>query len=67
MLSAESASGAYPVEAVTIMEKIILRVERDSLHRSLMMADPPTHEKTSSDAIAAAAARSPRRSTRPRS
>jgi pyruvate kinase len=56
MLSAETASGAYPVEAVTIMEKIILRVERDSLHRSLMMADPVTHEKTSSDAIAAAAA-----------
>jgi pyruvate kinase len=56
MLSAESASGAYPVEAVTIMEKIILRVEHDALYRSLMMADPPTHEKTSSDAIAAAAA-----------
>ena len=56
MLSAETASGAYPVEAVTIMEKIILRVERDELYRSLMMADPLTHEKTSSDAIAAAAA-----------
>jgi pyruvate kinase len=38
------------------MEKIILRVERDALYRSLMMADPLTHEKTSSDAIAAAAA-----------
>jgi pyruvate kinase len=56
MLSAETASGGYPVEAVTIMEKIILRIERDELYRSLMMADPVTHEKTSSDAIAAAAA-----------
>src|SRR5262249_25701140 len=56
MLSAESASGSFPVEAVTMMEKIILRVERDELYRSLMMADPMTHEKTSSDAIAAAAA-----------
>ncbi len=56
MLSAETASGGYPVEAVTIMEKIILRVERDELYRLLMMADEMTHEKTSSDAIAAAAA-----------
>ncbi|MBI3515311.1 MAG: pyruvate kinase [Proteobacteria bacterium] len=56
MLSAETASGGYPVEAVSIMEKIILRVERDELYRSLMMADEMTHEKTSSDAIAAAAA-----------
>jgi pyruvate kinase len=56
MLSAETASGAYPVEAVAIMEKIILRVERDALYRSLMMAEAVTHEKTSSDAIAAAAA-----------
>jgi len=56
MLSAETASGAYPVEAVTIMEKIILRVESDGLYRSLMMADPVVHEKTSSDALAAAAA-----------
>src|SRR5258706_6894455 len=56
MLSAESASGQYPVEAVEMMEKIILRVERDELYRSLMMSDPVTHEHTASDAIAAAAA-----------
>jgi pyruvate kinase len=56
MLSAESASGQYPVDAVEMMEKIILRVERDELYRSLMMANPMTHERTASDAIAAAAA-----------
>jgi len=56
MLSAESASGQYPVDAVEMMEKIILRVERDELYRSLMMANPMSHERTASDAIAAAAA-----------
>lgn len=55
MLSAETASGAYPLEAVTIMDRIIRRTERDDLHRTLMMAETTTHEKTAADAIATAA------------
>ncbi|MFM8679374.1 MAG: pyruvate kinase, partial [Alphaproteobacteria bacterium] len=38
MLSAETASGKYPVEAVTIMEKIIESVEHDPLYRPIMDA-----------------------------
>src|SRR3546814_11276055 len=34
MLSAESASGRYPVEAVTIMERIIHEIEQDPAWRS---------------------------------
>ncbi len=56
MLSAETASGAYPLEAVTIMERIIRRVEGDPLHRTLMMAESMGHESSAPDAIAAAAA-----------
>ena len=56
MLSAETAAGQYPVEAVSIMERIIRRTERDSLYRTLMMAEIPTHDETASDAVAAAAA-----------
>lgn len=56
MLSAETAAGQYPVEAVSIMERIICRTERDSLYRSLMMAEIPTHDETASDAVAAASA-----------
>ncbi len=56
MLSAETASGSYPVEAVTIMHRIITRTEADDLYRPLMMAETVTHEATTSDAIAAAAA-----------
>jgi len=33
MLSAESASGSYPVEAVSIMDRIIGRVEQDPAYR----------------------------------
>ena len=56
MLSAESAAGDYPVEAVTIMDRIIRRVQADPLYNSALHAD--THaepEHTSSDAISAAA------------
>ncbi|HYD80552.1 MAG TPA: pyruvate kinase [Paucimonas sp.] len=38
MLSAESASGAYPLEAVAIMDRIIKEVERDPLYRNLIDA-----------------------------
>jgi pyruvate kinase len=38
MLSAESAAGAHPVEAVAMMERIIRSVEADPLHRQLLDA-----------------------------
>ncbi|WP_421999080.1 pyruvate kinase [Reyranella sp.] len=55
MLSAESASGAYPVEAVTIMDRILKSVEADPLYRRLMDASRREPEATTADAISAAA------------
>lgn len=55
MLSAESASGDYPVEAVTIMDRILKSVERDPLYRRLMDASRREPEATTADAISAAA------------
>jgi pyruvate kinase len=46
MLSAESASGKYPVEAVTIMDRIIKSVEGDPLYRRLMDASRREPEAT---------------------
>jgi len=55
MLSAESASGDYPIEAVTIMDRIIRAVEGDPLYRRLMDASRHEPEATAADAISAAA------------
>ena len=55
MLSAESASGDYPVEAVTIMDRILKSVEGDPLYRRLMDASRREPEATTADAISAAA------------
>ena len=55
MLSAESASGGYPIEAVTIMDRIIKSVEADPLYRRLMDASRREPEATTADAISAAA------------
>src|ERR1700704_568175 len=55
MLSAESASGDYPVEAVTIMDRIIRSAEGDPLYRRLMDASRHEPEATTADAISAAA------------
>lgn len=55
MLSAESASGEYPVESVTIMNKIITHVEKDPLYLNMQEANLPAAEATTSDAITAAA------------
>ena len=55
MLSAETAAGKYPVESVQMMNRIIERVERDSLLRSTMDAHHPEPEATAADAISAAA------------
>jgi len=56
MLSAESASGAFPVEAVTMMDRIVARTEREPSYRRIMDAQHPEPEETSSDAITKAAA-----------
>ncbi len=55
MLSAETAAGQYPLEAVQMMDRIITRVERDPLMWRLMAAAQQDPEATSSDAITAAA------------
>jgi pyruvate kinase len=55
MLSAESAAGQYPREAVNMMDRIIARVERDEDWRRGIDAKRPEPERSSADAIAAAA------------
>jgi pyruvate kinase len=54
MLSAESAAGDYPVEAVAIMDRIITRVEHDPRWPELMRAEYPV-EDADADALVAAA------------
>ena len=54
MLSAESASGSYPVEAVQTMDRIAMAVEDDELYRSYIEAQRGVPEKTTPDAIMAA-------------
>ncbi|WP_044559951.1 pyruvate kinase [Azospirillum sp. B4] len=56
MLSAESASGAYPLEAVSMMDRIIGTTERHKLYHSLIRASDPAEEQTPPHAVAAAAA-----------
>jgi len=54
MLSAETAAGDYPLEAVTIMDRIITRVEGDPGWPELMRAE---HSLEDSDALVVAAFR----------
>ena len=54
MLSAESASGAYPVEAVSMMARIIARTEADPLQRKLMEAISSRVAATGTDAVGTA-------------
>lgn len=54
MLSAESASGAFPVDAVSMMARIIRRTEADPLQRQLMNAVAAQHSANPTDAIGAA-------------
>lgn len=53
MLSAESAVGDFPVEAVSMMDKIIVSTEEDPLHR-LQLAATRHEDKDATDAIGAA-------------
>lgn len=55
MLSAETASGDYPVDAVTMMNRIIDRVEDDSQYQVITDASRSAPENTTRDAISAAA------------
>ncbi len=55
MLSAETAAGKYPFEAVAIMDRIIARTERDDSYRAIMATTHPDPEHTAPDAITAAA------------
>ena len=52
MLSAETAAGQYPFEAVSIMDRIISRVEKDPRWPELMAAE---HGGEDADALVAAA------------
>ena len=55
MLSAESAAGAYPEEAVRTMDKIACKIERDSNYEPMIDAQHPAPEPTGADAISLAA------------
>ena len=55
MLSAESATGAWPDKAVATMDRIAQAVERDSLYRSIITAQRTDPQPTSADAISSAA------------
>ena len=56
MLSAESATGRYPVEAVSMMDRIIRSVEGHKLYQSIVAASDPGEEETPPHAVATASA-----------
>ncbi|RFC62454.1 pyruvate kinase [Fulvimarina endophytica] len=55
MLSAESAAGSYPVEAVSTMDRIAVQVEKDPLYPGIIFAQRPEPEATGADAVSLAA------------
>lgn len=55
MLSAESAAGDYPIEAVQMMNRIIEHTEQDPLYRRIGDAARLDPDATAADAISAAA------------
>ena len=55
MLSAETAVGRYPVEAVAMMNRIACRVQQDPLYFATLEANRLPAEHTNPDAISAAA------------
>ncbi|MDE2229531.1 MAG: pyruvate kinase [Alphaproteobacteria bacterium] len=55
MLSAETASGEYPVEAVKMMDRIIRRVQADPAYFPSLHATTAASDHSPSDAISAAA------------
>ncbi|MDQ2089786.1 pyruvate kinase [Marimonas arenosa] len=55
MLSAESAAGDYPVEAVTTMNNVAVEVEHDPNYRVIIEASRQAERKSVADGIVAAA------------
>jgi pyruvate kinase len=55
MLSAESAAGEYPIEAVATMNRIAEKVETDPIFTNIIHAQRTDPEPTGPDAISAAA------------
>lgn len=55
MLSAESATGAYPVQAVETMTNIALSVEQDTTYRPIIEASRHADRKTIAEGVVAAA------------
>ncbi|MEZ5931359.1 MAG: pyruvate kinase [Alphaproteobacteria bacterium] len=55
MLSAETAAGDYPIEAVSMMDRIIDKVENGQLYRTYLDAYHAEAERTTADAIMLAA------------
>ena len=55
MLSAETAAGRYPIEAVAMMDRIACRVQQDPLYFPMLESTRIEHEHTAPDAISAAA------------
>ena len=57
MLSAETAVGEYPVESVTMMDRIIRQVEADPHYRVMIDANLPKPQATTADALCDALSR----------
>ncbi|MES1989615.1 MAG: pyruvate kinase [Pseudomonadota bacterium] len=55
MLSAESAAGQYPIEAVRMMNSVAVEVEGDKTYPGIIYAQRNEPEATGADAISAAA------------
>jgi pyruvate kinase len=55
MLSAETASGNFPIQAVAIMDRILIHTQEDMAENGGILADRPILQHTGADAITAAA------------
>jgi len=55
MLSAESAAGKYPLEAIRMMDRIAIQAENDPSYPVILHATRTEPQETAADAIAAAA------------